>query len=111
MSEGVEKGWLLSQCGSLRGRDWRDTFQRLSQFQAKGTFALPANTGTFALSFASNECVEGRAATMVCLSIDVDGKEKDDRIILQRRWEVSDLSWDGLMGRRQGGSKSRPVSA
>lgn len=26
MSEGVEKGWLLSQYGSLRGRDWRDTF-------------------------------------------------------------------------------------
>ena len=27
MSEGLEKGWLLSQYGSLRGRDWRDTFQ------------------------------------------------------------------------------------
>ena len=26
MSEGVEKGWLLSQYGSLRGRDWPDTF-------------------------------------------------------------------------------------
>lgn len=65
MSEGVEKGWLLSQCCSLRGRDWRDTSQRLSQFQAKGTSAQPATTSTFALSFASNECVEGRVATMV----------------------------------------------
>ena len=59
MNEGVEKGWLLSQCGSLRGRDWCDTFP----VSTDRHFALSATT--FALSFASNECVEGRAATVM----------------------------------------------